>query len=120
MKNILIASLAIALIGGCSTRVGDFTVASTKNINIKSGQHKVLTEERLTGEDVKYGVLIIPAGIPNMKEAMDNAIEKKQGAVGLSDVVVNHSYWGIPFIYSQRSYTIEGNPIIEVSGEDKS
>ena len=32
-------------------------------------------------------------GQPNMKEAMDNAIEQKAGAVGLSNVTVKNGSW---------------------------
>ena len=52
-----------------------------------------------------------------MKEAMDNAIEKAPGAVGLSDVTIKLGNWYIPFIYGQTYYEVEGTPIYAVKGK---
>ncbi|WP_131864709.1 hypothetical protein [Biostraticola tofi] len=84
------------------------TVGSTKNYNINAA--KFLKGPRVTGED-KYPVVLFPLGIPNMKTAMDGAIEKDKCAVGLSDVVVtqlNHA-----FIFGTFGYRAEGNLIID-------
>ncbi|HQQ75341.1 MAG TPA: hypothetical protein PK031_09330, partial [Pseudomonadales bacterium] len=69
--------IAVALLSGCSHRIGDFTVASTKNINIKDGHHRIDENKRLRGNDTIHIIFFIPTGAyPDMKEAMDNAIEK--------------------------------------------
>lgn len=115
MKKILSIALITALISGCSTstRIGDFTVASTKNMNVKEATHNVDYKTRLVGADTKEAFFIFPAGIPDMKEAMDNAIEKQPGAVGMSNVTVKFNRFIIPFIYESKTYEIEGNPVFQ-------
>ncbi|MBL0701906.1 MAG: hypothetical protein JJV91_00290 [Desulfosarcina sp.] len=113
MKNVIALIIVSLLISGCAHRIGDFTVASTKNMNIKSALHKVDFDKRLVGKDVKHIIFFFPTGIPNMKEAMDNAIEKEPGAVGLSNVTVKLVNWYIPLFYGQNCYEIEGNPVFE-------
>lgn len=113
MRIILIALASVTLLSGCVHRIGDFTVASTKNMDIKRTLHRVDESERLVGKDTKHIILFIPTGTPNMKEAMDNAVEQRQGAVGLSNVTVKSGLWWIPYIYGQSSYEVEGNPVYE-------
>lgn len=110
MKKILAVVLGVFLLSGCSIRVADLTVGSTKNYNING--NKFLTGQRVMAED-SYPVIIFPMGIPNMKTAIDKAIEKDQCAVGLSNVVItqlNHS-----FLIGKIGVRAEGNLIIDRS-----
>lgn len=101
----IIASLALA---GCSQRIADLTVASTKNFNLNSGQ---LTKgKRVTGEDTKP-IILFPLGVPSVKEAADNAIEKNPCAVGLSDVAVDQEFFA--FIFGYVKYKVEGDLILD-------
>lgn len=104
------AVLFIAL-QGCTSRLTDFTVISTKNYPIENSNVKLKkAPERVKGEDRAHWILFIPTGVPNMKEAIDRAIEKYPGAVGLSDgVVKSKSWWAL--LYGQDSYIVEGSPI---------
>ncbi|WP_349617379.1 hypothetical protein [Azotobacter salinestris] len=107
MKKLLLSVLSLSALQGCVNRVGDFTVASTKNIDIKSEAHRVDTRRRVQGRDVIHIISFIPTGMyPSMKEAMDNAIEKAPGAVALSDVTVKRGVWYIPLIYGQDYFEI--------------
>lgn len=111
MKKAAIAMLLGAVIAsGCTIRVADMTVASTKNYNINSS--KFLKGKRVTGED-NYPVIIFPTGIPNMKTAMDNAIQQDNCAVGLTDVVMsqlNHA-----FLFGEIGYRVEGDLVIDTT-----
>ena len=102
--------LLIAL-QGCTHRLTDFTVISTKNYPIEySNVELKKAPERVKGVDRAHWILFFPTGFPNMKEAIDRAIEKYPGAVGLSDgVVKSKSWWAI--LYGQDSYIVEGTPI---------
>lgn len=112
MKKVLLAALATTMIAGCVQRVGDFTVASTKNIDIGTGIHTVDSNTRVDGRDTVHIVFVFPTKMwPDMKEAMDNAIEKSPEAVGLSNVTIKHGSWYIPLIYGQEFWEVEGNPI---------
>ena len=106
---VVIGSVALS---GCTIRVADMTVASSKNYNINAG--KFTKGVRVIGED-RYPVIIIPFGLPNIKTAMDNAIQKDRCAVGLSDVVIsqlNHS-----FLLGAIGYRVEGDLIIDNTGD---
>ena len=112
MKKLLVPVLAILTIAftGCSIRMADMTVASTKNYNLNSNQF--VKGERVIGED-KVPVVLFPLGIPNFKTAIDRAIEKDRCAVALSDVVItqlNHA-----FIVGQIGYRVEGTQVIDRS-----
>lgn len=115
MKKIIGVLVTAAVLSGCAHRIGDFTVASTKNINVEDSLHRVDYDNRVTGKDVKHIVVIFPTGQPNMKEAMDNAIEKAPKAVALSNVTVKSVGWYIPWIYGQNSFVVEGNPMYEIT-----
>jgi len=111
MKKAIYAVIAAAaIISGCTIRVADMTIASTKNYNINSSHF--VKGARVIGED-NYPVIIFPTGIPNAKTAMDHAIEQDKCAVGLTDVVVsqlNHS-----FLFGMIGIRVEGNLIIDAA-----
>lgn len=110
MKKIVAIALGTLLLSGCSVRYADMTVGSTKNYNINSNNFSI--GKRVSAEDM-HPVIFFPMGIPNMKTAIDRAIEQDQCAVGLSNLVitnVNHS-----FIFGQFGVKVEGNLIIDKS-----
>ena len=109
-KTILVAVLSSLVLSACTIRVADMTVGSTKNYNINSA--KFVKGKRVTGEDT-YPVILFPLGIPNVKTAMDRAIETDKCAVGLTDVVVtqlNHS-----FIFGSFGFRVQGDQIIDTT-----
>lgn len=108
-----IALLILYTFCSCSHRLTDFTVISTKNVPIGKGYTSIKkAEQKVQGVDKKHMVLFIPFGYPNMKEAIDKAIESYDGAIGLVDGVVKSRYWTCLF-YGQNSYIVEGTPIYE-------
>lgn len=110
MKKVIAVALGALLLSGCSIRVADLTVGSTKNYNING--NKFITGPRVTAED-SYPVVLFPLGIPNMKTAIDKAIENDKCAVGLSNLVItqlNHA-----FIFGKIGIRAEGNLIIDKS-----
>lgn len=110
MKKWLAVTLGALLLSGCTVRVADMTVGSTKNYNLNAAKFE--KGSRVTGED-KAPIVIFPLGIPSVKTAMDRAIEKDKCAVGLSDVVIyqlNHA-----FLFGTYGYRVEGTQIIDRS-----
>lgn len=109
-KYTLVFAACAFLLSGCTVRVADLTVASTKNYNLNSG--KFVKGKRVTAED-SYPVILFPTGIPNVKTAADRAIEKDICAVGLTDVVVtqlNHA-----FLFGKIGLRVEGSLILDRS-----
>ncbi|ELF1741395.1 TPA: hypothetical protein ACP48G_003797 [Klebsiella pneumoniae] len=110
MKKVIALALGALLLSGCTVRVADMTVGSTKNYNLNAA--KFVKGKRVVGED-KVPVVIFPLGLPNVKTAMDRAIEKDKCAVGLSDVVVSELLHS--FLFGQVGYRVEGTQIIDQS-----
>jgi len=110
MKKLLAIALGAMILSGCTVRVADMTVGSTKNYNLNAAKFE--KGARVIGED-KAPIVIFPLGIPSVKTAMDRAIEKDKCAVGLSDVVIyqlNHA-----FLFGTYGYRVEGTQIIDKS-----
>ncbi len=101
MKKFIILAVMFmfvaSLMTGCTHRLVDFTVISSKNTNIKGKVGK-----RVKGSDGKC----IFMGYANLKEALDRAIEQEPGADALIDGVVyvkNYPYY--------VKYIVEGTAI---------
>ncbi len=104
VKSLIVVLIFVPLVG-CSMRVGDFTVGSTKNIGQLSQKG-----EAVSGEDCSTNLLgMIPlAGptVPNFKTAMDQALQRAKG-----DVVVDVVLWEtrLPLlIINQHCFKVEG------------
>lgn len=110
---IVIFVLALVL-GSCTRRFLDFTMVSTKNVDLSKASTFERSSVRASGEDGVYWVLWIPLGYPNLKEAVDRAIESTPGAVALVDgVVYSKGWWAILTGYS--AYIVEGTPLLDPS-----
>ncbi len=107
----LVAGCAIAALSGCAQRLIDFTIISTKNVDLSKAGTFTRAKERVQGEDLVHIIIFIPTGVPNMKEAVDRAIEKVPGGVALVDGVLSHRGWWI--LYGQQAYVIEGTPLVD-------
>ena len=115
-RNKLILALTLitsALLSGCTNRLIDFTVISSKNIEWNRANEYRRAGKRVVGEDMKQIIIIIPTGVPNAKQALDRAIESIPGAVALVDGVLTSKFWYIPYIYGQSRYIVEGTPLID-------
>ncbi len=105
--------LIILIAGACTQRIMDYTLISSKNIDFSKASHFTRGSQRVEGEDTTYIILFIPLGIPNLKDAIDRALEKVPGAVALVDgVVYNKTFW---LFIGMTSITIEGTPLIDKS-----
>jgi hypothetical protein len=115
MKKIFVfvsAVISLSIINGCSQRLIDFTVISSKNVDLSQMSQFKRDSQRVEGVDKAHIIFFIPTGVPNAKEALDKAIESVPGAVALVDGVITHHFWWIPYIYGQSYYVVEGTPII--------
>lgn len=114
--SLISALLLIVCFESCTHRVADFTVVSSKNFPIfDSNNNYEKAPVRVTGVDRSHIILFIPIGSPDLKEAIDKAIEKHPNAIGLYDAVVKSSFWDA-ILYGQSSYIVEGTPIVLKKG----
>lgn len=110
--RLFLCLVCVQILSACSTRIVDYTVISTKNVDISALSNYSRSDKRVTGTDTAHIILGIPTSQPNMKEAIDRAIETTPGSSVLVDGVVNLKHWQIPFIYGQISYVVEGTPLV--------
>jgi len=113
MRTTLTASVLLAVIAslGCSARLIDFTVLSSKNARVEGEVYGKRTE----GKDcagLLLGLIPVTGRFqPNMKEAVDRAIEEAGvGYDALIDGVVDNQVL-LLFVYNQSCYIVEGTPI---------
>lgn len=101
----LVFGASLILVQACTTRLGDFTVLSTKNVDVSG----LKPGDRYSGEDCVNLLFapFIPLGTVNWKNAMDQALERGKGDV-MVDIVFTLKEWFIPYIFGQRCIVIEG------------
>ncbi len=109
--KIILATMILLLTTGCSDRLGDFTVLSTKNVDLSN--FSTQTEkgvDRVRGEDVAHIIICFPNKVPTFKEAVDISLENNN-AYMLSDAVLKYEWFWIPYIYGQEKFVAEGIPV---------
>jgi hypothetical protein len=103
MDKLLPAGLfvLILLLSGCATnRIGDFTVLSTRLVDLSHiPPEKLKGGTRVRGEDMHFG------SFPNVKSAIDNALDKGHGDI-MVDAVLYHRV----AVFAQ-GYVVEGRVI---------
>jgi len=112
---LIILALTGLIVSSCSHRFLDFTLISSKNVDLSKATTFQRGEDRVEGKDMAHWIIIIPTGTVNVKEALDRAIESTPGCVALLDGVIYMKFWYIPYIYGKQSATVEGTPLIDPS-----
>jgi len=113
-RKLLIATLccSIVVLSGCTSRITDFTIISTKNIDLSKVSSYTKGSNRVSGEDKMHIILFIPTALNiSVKQAIDNAIQSVPGCVALVDGVVSQS--AFYFLYGYQSYIVEGTPLLD-------
>lgn len=113
--NLVALSLATFILCGCSYRVLDFTLISSKNVDLTRSAEFVRGKSRVKGGDMIHWIIVFPTGMVDIKEAVDRAIERTPGCVALLDGVIYRKFWYIPYIYGQDAVVVEGLPLIDPS-----
>ncbi|MEN0002704.1 MAG: hypothetical protein AAF798_01125 [Bacteroidota bacterium] len=106
--------LAMMLSTSCTQRILDFTIVSSKNVDLSKAASFQRGKTRVADQDGAYIILIIPTGIPNLKEALDRAIEQVPGAVALVDGVISSKSWSA-ILVGYTAFMVEGTPLIDPS-----
>lgn len=92
------------LLTACTTRIGDFTLMSTKNVEIGA---KYVKTGSFEADDKAFVIIIIPTGFPNMKTCVDRLLEAGSGELA-TNVVLNSSWWWAVLI-GQSGFDIKGD-----------
>ena len=108
LKLFVSALLFTLLLTGCSYRMIDFTVISSKNVKLELPDDA--RGPRTEGKHSCSIIIFIPTCRPNVKEATDRAIESAGPQYdALIDGVVASSFWY--FIYGVNTIKVEGTPV---------
>jgi len=103
MSKIISIPILLISLTSCTDRITDFTLLTTKNIDIQDmSKYGVAEGKRVSGIDTKHIIIIIPTGTPSVKQAIDNAIEENEGCVGLTDGVIHSDWFYIPYSYRKK------------------
>jgi hypothetical protein len=105
------SALALAaLLSGCTIRTADMTLMSTRIVNVDHVDiDKLPTTRRVVGEDKRWVVLLIPLGLPHLKDAVDDALTKGNGDL-MTDAVVYQTGWNVLLI-GQTILKVEGDVV---------
>ncbi len=107
MSRSALASLlgASLLAAGCTTRVADLTLISTKNIDLRQAQLDVREGKRFKGQHCTFFTL------PNLEEAIDDALQKGGG-----NIMVDQVTYQKLFLFSQ-CIEVEGTVLNTSAGQ---
>lgn len=112
IKLFLLLSI-VTLFCSCSQKIMDFTLISSKKVDLSKAASFVKGEKKIMGKKHIYMIVMIPTGKFSIDKALDRAIESVPGCVALVDGTVRTSIWMIPCVFYQQTITIEGTPIID-------
>ena len=115
MNKIFAIALAATALLGCTQTMGEFSILTTKSMDITQQLYRVDDRQRLEGDDSIFVFFGIPFGsIPHMKEAIDNAVESDPRAVALSDAKLTRYRYILPMIGTGLwGIRAEGNAVYE-------
>lgn len=95
---------------GCTQRIADLTLVSTKNIDMTDVHINPRRGSRQKGEDCRIALLgLIPLGLPSLKEAVDRALEKGNGNIMIDQVTSKESIWFV--VASNFCIVVEGTVV---------
>lgn len=101
-KHFLLYLVVILLLPGCTYRLGDFTVISTKNVELGAKYERIGQGE---AKDEVF-VFYIPFGSPNIESAVDRLLDEKGGDLLTNAVMSSYNY---SFLIGVMGYKIKGD-----------
>jgi hypothetical protein len=100
--------LSIAMLSGCTTRIGAFTFTSTKNLGVAYAPLQTSVE----GEDCVTLIVFIPIGTlnPNIQDAVDRAVEKVPNGDMMTNVTLSEELL-FTLIYNRVCVKVNGDVV---------
>ena len=106
---LIVFLICIILNVGCSIRLADLTVTSTRNVSLNRVDLDSLPQTKgIVGKDTKFRFLFIPFGFPHLEDAIDDALDKGDGDVMIDAVLHSKGWW---FIIGQDSLEVKGTVV---------
>jgi hypothetical protein len=113
-KTFLIVVIGL-LLTSCSQDLFNFTLISTKNIEIDKLSTLKKSAEKTKGYDKASLIIIVPTKRVKIDQAITNTIDLIPGCIALVDGVVTTKFWYIPYIYGEQKIVVEATPLIDIS-----
>ncbi len=105
-KQLLWALTLLLLTTGCSMKLGEFTMISTKDIDFK--KEYIKDNKKVMGKDEIQIYVIFPSRMhPDIDVAVSDVLERTCSDY-LTDATIMYKYWYIPYIYGKAWYQVEG------------
>lgn len=109
-KPLLLVAPLLLLACGCTQRVGQFTLLSTKNVELsRVDMKKVDIVKNVKGTDSVFWFLFIPFGSLSLERAVDNALQNGRGDF-LNNAVISSSAW-TAILVGQTSIEVQGDVV---------
>jgi hypothetical protein len=89
----LVVFASLVMLSGCSSRMADLTLVSTKNLGSTNLSLSSKSGKRERAEDCKFSLLGIPFGIPSLETAVDKALQAGNGTVMIDEVTEEKTTW---------------------------
>lgn len=110
MTRAATASCFLVVFGafGCTTRVGDLTIGTSKNLP----QRFDVVQQDVLGKDCSYALLFIPLGKlnPSIEGAIDDALESVPEADAMTDAQF-HQDMLFTLLFNQSCFRVNGDAI---------
>ena len=108
---IVITALAMLVASGCSTRLGDFTILSTKNVALNPSPERRSVEGKHCA-NLLLGLIPLGSFTPNIEEAIDNAFRHvPEGNVMTNAVIYQEPLFLL--IFSRNCFRVKGDIGVE-------
>jgi hypothetical protein len=103
------AAMLLVMSSACAVRQGDFTILSTKNVEISRVDLKRIDFQRnLEGSDGRFWFLFIPFGsAPTLEDACDRCLEAGNGDF-MTSAVIYSTGWTV-ILCSWESWSVKGD-----------
>lgn len=115
MKKLSIIVLVSIVLTSCSQNLFNFTIVSTKNIELQKLSTLEKSTTRIKGEDKASIIILIPTRKIKIDQAISNTIDGIPGCVALLDGTVYSKGWFVPYIYGEVKFVVEATPLIDPS-----
>jgi len=94
LKQLVVLSIAVMTLSGCTYRLGGFTALSSKNVPLRYD-----TSTHTSGKACKLlNFLVVPLGPPSLEDAIDDAIGDRGNAL-VNQVTYQSAYWVVVGTY---------------------
>lgn len=106
----LILIICMGLLSGCSARICDFTMVSTKSVTLDKVDIESLPQTTgVEGKTSKWVVLFIPLGLPHLEDAVDDALDNGKGDLLLDGVVYGGGWSAL--LVGQNTIKVKGSVV---------